>query len=105
MGDGRRGIASTIGYSRKLTHDLDLPYNRSVECLHIFSRYPIFAVRFATRILYSISIEVVAPYMKARYKAGTALGHVPIASDLNRIFFGGHRIEDRLIGQARREAS
>jgi len=79
---------------------LNRPDDGAVECLEVFSRYPIFEMCMATSLLHRILRKKLTSHGKTGDKARSAHSNVPIAGNLDRVVFGEHRIEDRLFWKA-----
>src|SRR4051794_12954452 len=85
----------------KVSNDFDRTDNISIELCEFLRRNPQFFVRRRTDDLHWITFQKLGVDLKARDKTRAVVFGVPVASDLCRVIFVEHRIEDRLLRQPR----
>src|SRR5690606_29431244 len=81
--------------------DFDLADDAAVEFVELFRRHPEFRVLAAADRLDVELGEIIGIDLEAGHESGARGRHVPVPRDLDRVGFVGHRIKDRLVGQAR----
>src|SRR5690348_4344792 len=82
---------------------LDLATNVRVELAQVFGGNPIFPVSLSARESRLVACQKAACDLKSRHISRAGCRYVPIARDLAGILLGQHRIEDGLLGKARRK--
>src|SRR5438046_505473 len=73
--------------------------------MKVLGRDPVLQMRAAAGLLHVVPLDEAALNLEARDEARAARRNVPVARDLDGVVLGEHRIEDRLIRQARRECT
>jgi len=74
-----------------------------IEFSQFLGGYPILLETLATRILNLVSRQKFPAYRKTGDIPRTGGWNIPVASNLDGVFFAQHWVEDRLIRQPRRE--
>src|SRR5262245_39819883 len=82
--------------------DLDEPDDRPVEFVEFLGRYPQFEDVASARLLDRVPGGELAVDLEPGDIADAGGGHVPVPGDHDGVLLVQHRVEDRLIRQARR---
>src|SRR5262249_28076029 len=81
----------------------DAATNIRIELGQIFRGNPIFLVRLPAGILHLVARQEAARDLEPGHVPRAGCRHIPVARDFAGILLGQDRIEDRLLGQARRK--
>ena len=88
-----------------LSNDFDQSNDILVEFLQVFGGNPPLGVMVAAHFVDNITVHEAFLHREPCHITDAALRHIPLDRNLAGIFFVGHGIKDRLLGQARRPAT
>src|ERR1700743_2515779 len=99
MGGGRKRTSTSWP---ELTYDLDEANDIVIQVFKILCWHPPLSVMRPTYALKWVSAHERCPHLKASDRTKATIPHIPITGYLGRVLLIGNRIENGLLGQARR---